>query len=77
MKMIGNHSTHHDLIHSRDGQICALNLNLLVSTNATTVAHLVYPSAELNEEGGYCAHQVFNVEKQDHSEENASQNISF
>jgi hypothetical protein len=33
-----------------------------VSTNATTVANLVYPSAEMNEKGGYCAHQVVNVD---------------
>jgi hypothetical protein len=60
MITMGNHSTHHDLISSRANLHI---LNLLVSTNATTVVNLVYPSAELNEEGGYCAHQVFNIEE--------------
>jgi len=36
-------------------------LNLPVSINATTPVNLVYPSAELNEESGYCAQHVFNV----------------
>jgi hypothetical protein len=48
------------LIGSRAGQIFTI-LNLLVSASADTVADLVYPLAEINEEGGYCAHQVFNV----------------